>query len=80
MAMNTLVMFCIRSQLALKREKMMIGFKFGRAIDEPVETIWFSCFTILCGSKTNDDKFCHLLTSSEFHYQSLEKFSLNQYT
>ena len=39
--------------VSLEREKKMMDFKIGRAIDEPIETIWFSCLTILCGSKTN---------------------------
>ena len=42
--------------VSLERNRKMIDFKIGRATGEPIETIWFSCLTILCGSKANDAK------------------------
>ena len=53
---------------SLEHEKKMIGFKIGRAIGETIETIWFSCLNKRCKNVDTQNKFCHLLTSSEFDY------------
>ena len=50
-----------------------------QATTEPIETICFNCLTTVLECITNGTRswtlqhtFCHLVTSSEFHYQSLD--------